>query len=422
MTSPRLDFPTLASNIVADDLRCKINAKEQFRMQLPYGLSPRRGLTQPFLRRWCYLLCVLVTVTTAARGQTSHPAANGKVRFAIVGLDHDHVWGILKDIAGEKNAELVAVAERDSALVSRAKGRVPASVRFFDDFIKMLDDVKPDAVIATTSNDRHLEILRECARRHIHFSTEKPMATNAADAREMFRLADAAGIKLLVNYWNAWAPPTPALMGHVRSGDVGPVQKIMVEYGHAGPKEIGVSPQFAAWLYDPQKNGGGAIMDFGCYGAEWAIWLKGVPTRVFATARRLKVAQNNQVDDDATLILDYPDGTAVLQASWDWPYGMDRVYVFGPKGSLLATGDELRFRDAKDRRQEAGIEGKTIKLHPLPPETNNPVSYFVDCILRDKPVQDPVSAELNVHVLEVLDAARQSLQSGRAEEIRHGSK
>jgi hypothetical protein len=33
-------------------------------------------------------------------------------------------------------------------------------------------------------------------------------------------------------------------------------------------REIGVSEYFANWLYDPVKNGGGAIMDFGCYGAE----------------------------------------------------------------------------------------------------------------------------------------------------------
>lgn len=387
-------------------------------MQPSYRWSPRRGLTQSFF--CCWLLGLLAA--SAAAGQTSEPARNGKVRFAIVGLDHDHVWGLLKDIAGEKNAELLAIAEGDPALVSRAKGRVPPSVRFYDDFVKMLEDVKPDAVIATTSNDRHLEILRECARRHIHFSTEKPMATTAADAGEMLRLADRAGIKLLVNYWNAWVPPTTAMKEHVRSGDVGPVEKIVVEYGHAGPKEIGVSQQFAAWLYDPKRNGGGAIMDFGCYGAEWAIWLKGMPTRVFATAKKLKVAQNNRVDDEATMILDYPDGTAILQASWDWPYDMDRVHVFGPKGSLLATGEELRFRGAKERLQEEGLDGKALALDPLPPAASNPVSYFVDCILRDKAVKEPVSAELNVQVLEVLDAARRSLESGRAEEIKHGSK
>jgi len=119
------------------------------------------------------LVCALVVVgATAAGGQTSPAADSSKVRIAIVGLNHDHVWGILKDIAGEGSAELVAIAESDSVLVSRAKGLVPPSVRFFDDFVRMLDDVRPEAVVATTANDRHLEILRECARRHIHFSTE----------------------------------------------------------------------------------------------------------------------------------------------------------------------------------------------------------------------------------------------------------
>jgi predicted dehydrogenase len=237
----------------------------------------------------------------------------------------------------------------------------------------------------------------------------------------MARLAQTAGIKLMVNYWNVWAPPSIGLREHVRSGDIGPIQKIIVEYGHSGPKEIGVSPQFAAWLYDPEKNGGGAIMDFGCDGAEWALWLKGMPTRVFATAKKIKTAQHNQVDDDATIILDYPDGTGILQASWDWPYDMDRVEVFGPNGSFLATSEELFFRDAKGNARDSGLDGKPLKSAPLARESSNPVSYFVDRIRRNLPMEDPVSGELNVKVVEILDAARQSLQSGRAEEVGHDS-
>ena len=65
----------------------------------------------------------------------------------------------------------------------------------------MLDQKKPDAVIVTTANNLHLPILRACAQRHIHYFTEKPMAANGADAREMARLAKASGIKLMVNYY-----------------------------------------------------------------------------------------------------------------------------------------------------------------------------------------------------------------------------
>jgi predicted dehydrogenase len=282
----------------------------------------------------------------------------------------------------------------------------------------MLDEAKPEAVIVTTENDRHLEILRECAKRHIHYSTEKPMATNAADAREMERLANQAGIKVMVNYWNAWVAPTHDLFHRVRAGQVGPVQRIIVQYGHAGPKEIGVSQYFADWLYDPIKNGGGAIMDFGCYGAEWALWLKGRPARVSAIAAKLKVEQHNKVDDDATIVLEYPDGTAIIEASWNWPYSMGQVQVFGPKGSLLATGKDLFFRPANDNGAKMGLEGERIALEAPARETSNPISYFLDCIRNDKPIEDPLSTKLNVQVMEILDAARESVRTGKQQELR----
>ncbi len=364
----------------------------------------------------CLLILLLVSTPAAVRaGPPAQPSA--KTRLAIVGLEHDHVWGLLKDLENEPQAELVAIAESDPELVAHAKKEISASVPIYSDFVKMLDEVKPDAVIATTSNDRHLEILRQCAKRHIHFSTEKPMAITAADAREMQRLADAAGIKLMVNYWNAWVAPSHALYHRVHAGDLGPVERIIVEYGHRGPKEIGVSPQFAKWLYDPEKNGGGAIIDFGCYGAEMALWLKGRPARVFAVTRKLKIDQHNAVDDDATMVLEYPDATAVVQASWDWPYTKEQVEVYGPKGSLLAGAKELLSRSSTDHEPITMLNGKPVNLDPLTREASNPISYFVDCIRDNKHIEDPLSARLNVEVMEILDAARLSAKTGQAQAL-----
>ena len=344
-----------------------------------------------------------------AQDETSDP----KTRLAIVGLDHDHVWGMLHDILSESDAELVAIADPHPELVAKAKARVPASVVFYDDYVKMLDDAKPDGVIVTTENDRHLAILRECAKRHINFSTEKPMATTGADAREMERLARGAHIKLMVNYWNAWVAPTHDLFHRVHGGDLGPIQKIVVEQGHQGPREIGVSKEFGAWLYDPVKNGGGAIMDFGSYGAEWALWLKGRPAKVCAYTLKLKAAQHLAVDDDATILLEYPDGTAVIQASWDWPMNRGQVQVFGPKGSLLANEKDLLYNPA-NHDDPSMPDGAPVALQPVPPETSNPIAYFVYCIRNDKPIEDPVSAKLNVGVVEILEAAKESMRTGRA--------
>jgi len=364
------------------------------------------------------VFALLALLGAANVSEAQSVSGTAKTRLAVVGLDHDHVWSLLKDIAGEPSAELVAIAESDAALVSRAQKEAPASVKFYADYVAMLDEAKPEAVIVATANDRHLEILRQCAKRHIHYSTEKPMAATAADAREMERLAREANIKLMVNYWNAWVAPSHALFHRVRAGEVGPIQKIIVQYGHRGPKEIGVSQQFASWLYDPVRNGGGAIMDFGCYGAELSLWLKGRPTRVYATTRKMKVEQNNKVDDDATIVLDYPDATAIIEASWDWPYTKDQVEVFGPKGSLLARHNTLQYRSADARGPNVAPDGESVTLDALPKETSNPISYFVDCIRNNKPIEDPVSARLNVQVMEILDAARESARTGKPQELR----
>ena len=363
-----------------------------------------------------FALWALLSAAHVSEAQSASGAA--KTRLAVVGLDHDHVWSLLKDIAAEPSAELVAIAESDPALVSRAQKEVPASVKFYADYLAMLDQAKPEGVIVATSNDRHLEILRQCAKRHVHYSTEKPMATSAADAREMERLAQEANIKLMVNYWNAWVAPSHDLFHRVRAGEVGPIQKIIVQYGHRGPKEIGISQQFANWLYDPVKNGGGAIMDFGCYGAELSLWLKGRPTRVYATTRKMKVEQNNKVDDDATIVLDYQDATTIIEASWDWPYTKEQVEVFGPKGSLLAHHNTLQRRSADAHGPNVAPDGENVTLDALPKETSNPISYFVDCIRHNKPIEDPVSARLNVQVMEILDAARESARTGKAQELR----
>jgi predicted dehydrogenase len=366
-------------------------------------------------RRHLLAVCPWIICAAFSSSSAGQPA---KTRIAIVGLDHDHVWELLHYIAAEPDAELVAIADAHSDLVEKAKRQVSASVKFYSGYVEMLDQAKPEAVFITTENDKHLDILRECSKRHINVSTEKPMASNAADALTMEQLAENSGIKLMVNYWNAWTASTHELHRRVQSDEIGTIKKIVVEYGHQGPKEIGISKEFADWLYDPVKNGGGAIMDFGCYGAEMALLLRGLPLRVYATARKLKTEQHNRVDDDATILLDYPDATAVIEASWDWSYNMDRTYVFGTKGSLLSTRSDLFQRTAAAQDTSATADGERLTLAPVPHELSNPIAYMIDRIRNNKPVEAPLSAKMNVQVMEILDAARESARTGNPQDLR----
>ncbi|HXW12964.1 MAG TPA: Gfo/Idh/MocA family oxidoreductase, partial [Terriglobia bacterium] len=200
----------------------------------------------------------------------------------------------------------------------------------------------------------------------------------------------------------------------LKAGELGPIQKIIAEFGHEGPKEIGASKEFNAWLYDPKKNGAGALMDFACYGANWAMWVKGRPQRVFAYSLKLKTAQHNEVEDDAAVLLEYPDATAILLPSWDWPYGKSQVEFYGPQGSLLVMDDGLLHEPALKDTSIDHPSGTPVSISPLPPDKSDGIAYFLDRIRQNKPIEDPVSAELNVGVNEIIDAAIESIRTGRA--------
>ncbi len=344
-------------------------------------------------------------------------AQSSKTRLAIIGLDHDHVWGLLQDWKLVPQADLVAIADPHPELIAKARGRVPRSVRFYSDYVKMLEEVKPAGVIITTEIDHHLAIVRECALLHVNVEMEKPMATTASDAREMLRMAREHHILLMVNYANNWFPSTQELYREVQAGKIGPIDKIIVQFGHQGPREIGVSKEFAAWLYDPVKNGGGALMDFGCYGADLALWLKGRPQRVFARALTLKTSQHNAVEDDAVILLEYPHATAVIEPSWDWPYTMERIEVFGRKGSLLSLPEGLLYRGFNSPALLERPDGQPVPSPSLSLEQSNPIAYYVDHIQRRALIGGLLSGSLNVEVNEILDAAKESIRTGKTVSI-----
>jgi predicted dehydrogenase len=142
--------------------------------------------------------------------------------------------------------------------------------------------------------------------------------------------------------------------------------------------------------------------------------LKGRPQRVYATSLKLKTEQHNAVEDDATVLLEYADATAILMPSWDWPYGKGQAEIFGTKGSFLVRGDGLLFQPAKASTSVQNPDGKPVETQPVAPEKRNGVAYFLYCIRNNKPVEGPVSAAVNVGVNEIIDAAKDSIRTGKA--------
>ncbi len=144
---------------------------------------------------------------------------------------------------------------------------------------------------------------------------------------------------------------------------VGKLRKVVIHDGHQGPKEIGCDKYFLDWLTDPVLNGGGAIVDFGCYGANLMTALTNgqKPISVTAVTRQFKPDVYPKVDDDATIIVSYPESECIIQASWNWPFNRKDMEIYGNTGYIYA----LNKSDMKIRNE--GM--KTEQSRKLPPMT-----------------------------------------------------
>ncbi len=334
------------------------------------------------------------------------------LRVGIAGLTHDHVHWLLGR-ADRGDVQIVGIAEANPTLAKRYldQYKLPASL-LHSSLEEMIAVAKPEAVTAFGSTFDHLAVVEACAPRGIHVMVEKPLAVNGDHARRMAALAAEHHIHLLTNYETTWYASNHRAHALVRENHLGPLRKIVVHDGHQGPQEIGVSAEFLAWLTDPVLNGGGAVTDFGCYGANLITWLMEGrrPLAVTAVLQQHKPAIYPQVDDEATILLEYPGTQGVVQASWNWPFGRKDMQVYGATGTAFSDDRatlHVRLQGARSAQSE------TLPERADPHD--DPFAYLAAVVqgrISPQP-HDLSSLENNLVVMEILDAARESARSGR---------
>ena len=336
------------------------------------------------------------------------PLAARDYKMAVIGLVHSHVWGHLPAMAKGHDVRLVGIAEPNTDLVKEAQKVVGPAVPIFLDYKKMLADRKPDIVWAFVPNDRHLEIVQACAPRGIHVIFEKPLAATYKDALEIQKLARQHKIKVMTNYQMAWWPANYAAKAQADAGSVGQVWRLRGVVGHGGPGSKGARSQyFFEWLTDPVKNGAGALMDFGCYNALWSLWYLGRPETVYAQVNQLRPETFPKVEDNSTMILHYKNAVGIFEGSWDLPRSFQDLEVFGRDGSIYMQNGKVEVRKGR-------TESTSLTLEPLPPERAEPVGYMVNALRHQKDIEGVTALDINVGVVEIIEAAKQSVKTGRA--------
>ncbi|WDF56173.1 Gfo/Idh/MocA family protein [Mucilaginibacter sp. KACC 22063] len=332
------------------------------------------------------------------------------LRVVVAGLNHDHVHNILHQYK-EGHVEIVGIAEPDKKLWQRfgKSYHLPDSI-FYPDLKKLILLKKPDAVLGYNPVGEHVNVVEICAPLHVPVMVEKPLAATLQQAKRIEQLAKQYNIQVLTNYETTWYPSYQEVFTMVRQDSIGSIRKMVVHDGHQGPKEIGCSSDFLAWLTDPVLNGAGALNDFGCYGADLMTWfMKGQkPIAVTAIARHYKPAVYPKVEDDATILVEYPGATGQIEASWNWPFSIKDLEIFGDHGYYHAKdANAIDIRMRENRRSDKIVAA-------LPQPINDPLVYLAAVLHHQIDGEnDQASLKYNMIVMQILDAAKRSVKEGK---------
>jgi predicted dehydrogenase len=367
-----------------------------------------------WLLLWVPFITIAGTEKPACYGSNLQGiTAPAPLRVGVVGLVHDHVnWILGRESRGD--IQIVGIAEPNRELALKYSLKYGFSMNMvYPSLDAMVSATHPEAVTAFNPIFDHLQTVRYCAPRGIHVMVEKPLAVSWEHAREMAALARQYHINLLTNYETSWYGSAHAAYDSIHSGkSIGEVRKIIFHTGHQGPVEIGCSAEFLEWLTDPDLNGAGALTDFGCYGANLSTWMLNgaTPQTVSCTTQHIKPELYPRVEDEATIVLTYPGTQVIIEASWNWPFGVKDMEVFGTDGIIYCRNkSEMEFRTS----EKEGFHAKLAE--PLPSGTDDPFALFYKVVKEGYTLSEfaPTGLENNLMVVKILEAARESSRTGQ---------
>ncbi len=326
-------------------------------------------------------------------------------RVGVAALVHDHVWGELKHWAALPNVEIVAAGDVNGELREKFRSQLPGA-RVYRSWQEMVEKEELDIVQAASANSDCAEIVEACAARGVHVISEKPMAATLAQAERMVEAVRRSGIRLMINWPTAWQPAIQEMERRILAGEIGRLFYFKQRSAHNGPREIGCDPRFVEWLYDEEKNGAGALMDYCCYSAGMCARFLGLPEQVTGF-RGVFVKEYPVPDDNAMILMKYPHAFGVAEASWTQTvgYATPNPVAYGTEGSIAVSGKQLII-------QHPGKAAETVDALPTQAPFRSGPEYFIQCLEMGAPVEGFCSMEVSRDAQEILEAGKRAADTG----------
>ncbi|WP_455353534.1 Gfo/Idh/MocA family protein [Streptomyces sp. SYSU K217416] len=262
---------------------------------------------------------------------------NVRKRAAVVGLgaqaQNDHLPGL----ADCQFAELVAVCDTDPDQVA-AQAKVHG-VPGYTDLTALLDQARPDFVIAAVPHHAGRAVIAACAAAGVHVMKEKPFAVDPGEAAELAALCAEAGIELMVTVQRRFHPIYTAAMQLLEQ--IG--QPYLVE----GRYTFHCPDPAAGWRGKAKLAGGGVLADMGYHLIDLLIWYLGLPDRVLAaTSAAAAPGADYDAEDTALVHLAYDSGLyGSLLISRSAGPKAERLAVTGPRGVVVVERGCVRRLD-----------------------------------------------------------------------------
>ncbi len=290
---------------------------------------------------------------------------------------------------------------------------IPAAVT---DYRKLLDRKDIDVVVVGIPNDLHRDVVVASAKAGKHVILEKPIAHTLHDADAMIDACRKGKVKLMYAETICFSPKYVRAKRLADEGAVGKLYMVKQGEKHSGPH--------SDWFYDVKRSGGGAMMDMGCHGIEWARWMYGKPKVKSVTAHCQSVLHGGRTrgDDNSVVILEFEGGgIAVIEDSWAKQGGMDdRAELHGTEGVIycdLLHGSSMETYSQKGYGYAVEKAGATqgwtftvfeeAHLYGFPHE----MRHFIHCVINDRTPKE--TGEDGRATLEIIYAAYESAGTGK---------
>lgn len=363
-------------------------------------------------------------------------------RLGVVGFAHMHVNALMDAFAALPNVRWVACADtrpdvpemvevRNSRAWNLRYARETIGIpKVYDDYRAMLAAERLDLVLFCPENARHAEVAEAIASAGAHMLTEKPMAASLSDGLRMMRAASRHGVKLFVNWPNTWSPAVRMAKTLLDQGRIGDLWQVKVRRGSLGPMSHGSTrpgpdgrpiamsdaEKGATWWHRA-GTGGGALLDYCCYGASQSRWLIGErATAAFGLAANLG-SPYASADDNAVILVRFPKAMGILEASWTCvDHGVPAGPILhGTTGTVVVDGQAPEHSLWIARGRETTIE--PIRPDPLPVGHETVAKEVIRHLETGEPVHETLDAGFNLEVMAILDAGIRAARSGRLESV-----